>query len=102
MKTPKKITDAAKGEPCTLNIPGHCNYNIETTCFCHHDDGTGGSNRLTGPLSGGIGCSGCHDCIDGRVPTALSQDDMEFFKRRSQNRTINRLIELGLVKVAGL
>ncbi len=103
-KTPRKIMDAAKGEPCTVNIPGVCNYNCETTVFCHHNDGTGGSNKLTGPLTGGIGCSECHDCLDGRKPWPLgySDADKELFKRRSMIRTINRLINLGLVTVSGL
>ena len=65
MKTPKRIMDAAKGEMCTLNIVGVCNYDPETTVACHLPDGTGGSNRLTGPLSIAFGCSGCHFYLDG-------------------------------------
>lgn len=99
MKTPKRIMDAAKGEPCTLNIVGVCSYNLETTVFCHHPDGTGGSNRLTGPLSGGFGCHDCHQFIDGRTPPGLHGEDREFYLRRSMMRTLNRLIERGLVKL---
>jgi len=102
LKTPKAIMDAARDESCTLNIPAGCDWGTETTVYCHFPDGTGGSNRLTGPLCGGFGCQGCHAIIDGRTPPALSNEDQEFYMRRSANRTINRLIERGLVTVKGL
>ena len=102
MKTPKKIMDAAKGEACTLNIVGFCRYESETTVACHLPDGSGGSNRLTGPLSIAFGCRDCHSVIDGRVITPLTREDKEFYMRRGMMRTMNRLIDKGLVKVAGL
>lgn len=93
---------SAKGENCTLSIPGVCNYDPDTVVFCHHNDGTGGSNKFTGPLTGGYGCYSCHQIIDGRDDKTWHKPDIEFFKRRSMIRTINRLIEKGLVKVDGL
>jgi hypothetical protein len=98
VKTPKRIMDAARGEPCTLNIAGVCSYDNETTVVCHLPDGSGGSNRLTGPLSIAFGCSECHDVLDGRT-TVLVAEDREFYMRRGQSRTINRLIEMGLVRI---
>lgn len=102
MKTPKKITDAAKDEVCTLNVVGVCNYDADTTVVCHLPDGSGGSNRLTGPLSIVFGCSACHDRIDCRTKPHLPNGDREFYMRRGMMRTINRLILLGLVTVKGL
>jgi hypothetical protein len=104
MKTPKKIMDSARNEQCTLNISGVCNYDTDTVVYCHFADGSGGSNKLTGPLHGGYGCSSCHDSIDGRVLgfNQLTKVDREFYMRRSMNRTINRLIEKGLVVIKGL
>jgi hypothetical protein len=99
MKTPKKIMRAARGQACTLAIPNVCNHNPETVVFCHHSDGTGGSNTLSGPLSGGFGCSSCHSEIDMRTFKGTTQQDLEFYKRRSMIRTINKLIEMGLVKL---
>lgn len=104
-RTPKAIMDSARGEACTLGIPFVCNHDPETVVFCHHNDGTGGSNKLTGPLTGGYGCSACHDVIDGRSDIVLGYEekrDLEFYKRRSMIRTLNRLIAKGLVKVSGL
>lgn len=100
LKTPKSVMDSARGEQCTLNISGVCSYDPDTVVYCHFSDHSGGSNRLTGPLHGGYGCSDCHDHIDGR--TNADWHDNDFYMRRSMNRTINRLIEKGLVQVKGL
>lgn len=95
--------DSARGENCTINVAGVCCYNPETTVYCHFPDGSGGSNRLTGPIHGGYGCNTCHDSIDGRWGSRdFSSDSKEFYMRRSMNRTINRLIEKGLITVSGL
>ena len=102
MKTPPKIMASARGEPCTLNIVSVCSYDPETVVYCHYPDGSGGSNRLTGPLHGGFGCLQCHDEIDLRVHPVTTESEREFYMRRSMNRTINRLIEKGLVTVEGL
>ena len=101
-KTPKKIMNAAKGENCTFAIPGHCNYDPLTVVAAHLPDYSGGSSRLAGPLAIGFACGGCHDVIDRRVPTHINNEDREFYMRRAQTRTINRLIDRGLVKVDGL
>ena len=102
MRTPKAITQSAKDEDCTLNIVGSCLYRPETVVYCHFPDGRGGSNRMKGPLHGGYGCYSCHQTIDGQNDITVSKGDMEFYLRRSMNRTINRLIEKGLVTVKGL
>ena len=101
-KTPRKIMEAARGERCTLQIAGVCNYNPDTTVCAHLPDSSGGSSRLTGPLSVAFACSECHDAIDRRRKLELADSDREFYLRRGLQRTLNRLIDLGLVKVAGL
>lgn len=61
---------AARGEECTLRLPGVCNFDPETTVLCH-------SNRLADGKGMGLkapdtaacfGCSACHDVLDGRRP----------------------------------
>ena len=90
----KKIRDSARGEECTLNIPGVCNYDTETTVLCHFSCQIGGSNRLNGELSSGFGCSDCHRQID---LYELSEADREFYMRRSMVRTLDRLVDKGIV-----
>lgn len=95
--------DAANGEDCTLNIVGYCLYDNETTVAGHLPDGSGGSNRLTGALSIAFGCRDCHSVIDGRINAPeITTEDKEFYMRRGMMRTMNRLIDRGLIKVAGL
>ena len=103
MRTPRDLTQSAKDESCTLNIVGVCNHHQETTVWCHLSDGSGGSNKLTGVLNGCYGCSSCHDEIDGRTGYKLTTElQREFYMRRANKRTINRLIEKELVTVKGL
>lgn len=94
------IRKAAKGEQCTLNISGVCSYDRETTVLCHFPSETHGMGLKSDDLSGGFGCSCCHDVIDGRSGH-LSREDKEFYMRRSQFRTILRLVERGIVTVKG-
>ena len=101
LKSPKQITDAAKGKACTLNLVNVCNYHAETTSACHLPDGSGGSNRLTGPLSIAFGCSDCHDQIDGRTKQVITDEDMEFYMRRGMMRTLVILHNDGLIKIRG-
>ncbi|WP_019272720.1 nuclease domain-containing protein [Neisseria lactamica] len=53
------IRKAAKGEQCTLNIAGVCNYNPETTVLCHFLGETHGMGLKSDDLSAGFGCSTC-------------------------------------------
>lgn len=92
------IRKAAKGEDCTLNIAGVCNYNPETVVLCHFPSETHGIGLKSNDLSAGFGCSACHDVIDGRSHIKLSKEDKEFYMRRSQFRTLLRLIDKGIVK----
>ncbi|KVN83470.1 nuclease domain-containing protein [Burkholderia ubonensis] len=73
-----RITESARGEACTLNLPGICNWNWETTVWAH-------SNWLNGGKAKGkklaradhIGCYACYAChmvLDGqaRRPDGMS------------------------------
>lgn len=96
-----RIREAAKGEKCTLNIAGVCNYDPETVVFCHFPDyDTHGVSMKSCDLSGGFGCSACHDAIDRRVRDPEFVQHAEFYLRRSQLRTMRRLVDLGVVQIA--
>lgn len=90
----KKYRDAARGQQCTLNIAGVCNYQEETVVFCHFPDNSSGTGIKADDISGGDGCSACHDAIDDRVKHDI---DLDFYLRRSQTRTIRRRIEQGIL-----
>lgn len=64
------IRKAARGQDCTLRIPGVCNRDPETVVLCHSNalaDGKG--MGLKAPdTEACFGCSSCHDVLDGRAP----------------------------------
>lgn len=93
-----KLRKSARGQDCTLSIPDVCNYNPETVVLCHFPSEIAASKSTD--MSSGFGCSACHDVIDGRVPYDFEPGDKEYFMRRSQNRTHNVWLSMGLLKVA--
>lgn len=93
----KKIRNSARGEDCTFQIVGHCNYNPETTVFCHLPDETKGMGKKSDDISGAYGCSSCHDVVDGRVWDADYHHNADWYMRRAQTRTLRKLIEKGVV-----
>lgn len=99
----KKIRESARGEECTLNIAGICNHNTETTVLCHLPDESHGIAKKSDDVSSAYGCSACHDLIDGRdnKKWSFKPEDIEWYMRRAQTRTLRRLIEKGLVWYAG-
>lgn len=96
----KHIRNAARGESCTFNITGHCNYNPETSVMAHLPSPISGY-KSTDLASVAVSCSNCHDVIDGRVNHDVSQEDIEFYMRRAQTLTLNMLYEKGIVTVKG-
>ncbi|MFM0958006.1 DUF1364 domain-containing protein [Yersinia enterocolitica] len=64
----KTLRDSARGQCCTLQIPGICNGNPETTVLCHLPSSTHGMGYKSDDFWAVFGCSDCHDVIDGRVP----------------------------------
>lgn len=63
-----KVRESAGGETCTLRFPGVCNFNEETTVFCHSNRLEDGKGMGLKAKVGAYGCSACHDVLDGRAP----------------------------------
>lgn len=89
------IRRSAKGERCTVNVAGVCNMDPETTVLAHFPSDIAGYKSTD--LSAGYACSDCHDWIDRRRKNRDEDSDRQFYMRRSQTRTIHRLIEKGIV-----
>lgn len=94
------IRRAARGEECTLSIPGVCNYDPATTVLCH-------SNRLEHGKGMGLkapdtaacfGCAACHDVLDGRrpLPDNITPDALQRGFDAAVVRTHARLREKGI------
>ena len=97
----KAVRDSARGEECTLNIAGVCNYRSETTVLVHLPDESKGMSTKADDISSCYGCSDCHDMIDGRSKNRLSAEEREWYMRRAMVRTWRKLHEKGLLKIKG-
>lgn len=60
----KKVLAHARGQPCTLRLPGICNGNRETTVSCHVRDRHKGGAIRSSDSSIVFGCSACHNYLD--------------------------------------
>lgn len=95
------IRKAARGEDCTLLIPGVCNFNPETVVLCHSnvlEDGKG--MGLKAPdTEACFGCSSCHDILDGRAPMPpwMSAKTLRIAFLRARHRTHEILRRKGLI-----
>jgi len=96
----KKIRASARNEKCTLNIAGVCNHDSATVVLCHFPSDIAGYKSTD--LSAGYGCSSCHSVLDGatKIDPPLSDENKQYYMRRSQTRTLHRLVDMGIVKVA--
>lgn len=97
-----KITQSAKGEPCTVRIPNVCNFNPQTTVYAHLNGirfGHGVGQKCS-DLHGAYCCNDCHDVVDGRVKTGLhSKEAIKLMHLQGVIETQIKLIEKGLVKL---
>ena len=90
----KKLLDGAKGENCTMNVAGVCNYNPETVVAMHINVEGGKMGGKTDDTSTVYGCSSCHAWLDQSKGSEL---DQLFYTRRALVRTLNRRIEQELI-----
>lgn len=93
-----KVRESARGEDCTLRLPGVCNFNPETTVFCHSNRIADGKGMGIKAKTGAYGCSSCHDVLDGRAPRpeGMSYDDMQDLFDAGVEKTKARLEAKGL------
>lgn len=64
------IRKAARGQDCTIQLHGVCNRDPDTSVLCHSNELADGKGMgLKAPdTAAAIGCSACHDVLDGRRP----------------------------------
>ena len=96
----KKITDSARGESCTVRLPGICNYDNNTVIFAHingvrYGHGIGIKTQL-----GAYACSSCHDVLDGRTkrPDGMETDYLKLAHYEGVMETMTLMINSGVLK----
>lgn len=97
-----KITESARNEDCQIRIPGACNFNPETTVWCHANGSAAGKGMWmkAHDILGAYGCNSCHDVYDRRspVPYGLTYLEVKLFFLEGLMRSLVILIRKGLVK----
>lgn len=96
-----KITESARGESCTVRLPGVCNRNPETTVLAHINGirfGHGTGQKVS-DIHGAYCCSSCHDVIDGRVKSDIDRDFLKQAHLEAVIETQIKLIKKGLIKL---
>lgn len=94
-----KLTKAARGQECTIQIHPYCNMNSETTVFCHAPSRHKGMAIKSPDWWGADGCSACHEIVDFRRRVDLEPHEIYRCFMRGVFATIERRIEQGLIKV---
>ncbi|HHL2710466.1 TPA: DUF1364 domain-containing protein [Yersinia enterocolitica] len=78
----------AKGRECQIRIVGVCNGNAETSVLAHYRmAGTCGTGIKPDDLQAAIGCSDCHDAIDGRKKSDYTRDELRLLHAEGVFRT---------------
>lgn len=95
----KKYTDAARGQPCTLQIPGVCNGDWSTVVFAHIRDEHKGASIKANDISGCDACHACHAKFDGQSGEPLSKEEWLFYALRGIQRTLENRFAQGILFV---
>ncbi|HHQ4306214.1 TPA: DUF1364 domain-containing protein [Serratia fonticola] len=83
------LRKAAKGRECTIRVPGVCNFNSETSVLTHYRlAGLCGMGIKPNDLVAAIGCSSCHDAVDGRVKTEFTREELKLMHAEGVFRTL--------------
>lgn len=94
-----KITQSARGEPCQIRLAGYCNHNPETTVLAHYRLADYCGMGIKPPdFMGAYACSICHDAVDGRIKTDLSEEELRLAHAEGVMRTLVLLQRKGLLK----
>lgn len=99
-----KITESARGEYCTVRLPGICNGNPDTTVFAHLNGGGMGKKTVLydsnmKPIDlGCYACSDCHAWLDGEYTKTNNRYERDAEHRRAFIETLEKLISKGLIK----
>jgi len=93
----KKLRDSARGRDCTVRSK-HCNFNTETTILAHLPCGSTGMGMKSPDNMAVFACCNCHDAIDGRVKSDITELQL----LRALCETQMYWIEQGLLQIQGV
>ena len=92
----------ARGQDCTVRLPGICNSNPETTVLAHYRlAGVSGIGIKSPDVIGAWCCSACHDAIDGRIRTNFEHEWLRLCHAEGMMRTLAALDRMGFKMTKG-
>ncbi len=100
MSKQDKYTKSARGQACTIRIPGYCRPapENETTVLCHLNGAGCGIRHAN--IHSAYGCSKCHDIVDGRHPVReFSHAEIELMFLEAVIRTQIIMINEGILEL---
>lgn len=89
-----KLRNSARGQKCTMEVVGVCNYSPDTSVLAHINTDGSAMGAKTDDFSACIACSDCHAWLDQNHGT---EEDRLFYTRRAMVRTWRNWFEWGLV-----
>ena len=92
------IRKSARGEECTLRLPG-CGWDDCTVVLAHINDGRQGVGLKASDLSAVYACASCHEKIGDGSHLRLSRTNLSLIVLAALQRTHRRLVEKGLIEV---
>lgn len=91
-----KLRNSARGQPCTLAIPGICSHDPEQTVLCHLPSEVKGTGNKSDDFFSVLGCSSCHIHLDNH---RLNREDELYYSLRALARTWRFWVTSGLILV---
>ena len=99
MSQQDKYTKSARGQACTIRIPGVCKVapDNDTTVPCHL--GGAGMALKHASIHLAYGCDKCHSAVDGKLETVWSKLQLDKWHLDGVIRTQILMIQNGVLKL---
>lgn len=97
--TSKKYQQAAKGQTCTLHVPGVCKGNRKTVVLCHLESRKKGWGNKSPDFLGVDACNRCHDWLDRRRFKGIMEEERDTIILNALKETLMRRNNQGILKI---
>lgn len=95
------IRQSARGQDCTMRIPGVCNGDRETVVWAHSNERSAGKGMglKARDEEGCYACHTCHATYDRQIPRppGLTKEDVDVYFARGKHISRQILVRLGLI-----
>lgn len=97
-----KIRESARGEDCTVRLPGVCTFDPAMTIWSHarwNSAGKGKSIKAV-DLAGAYACTSCDQVYDGQMkpPPGMTREQIDMDWMHGHLRSLVRLVQKGLIR----